>query len=182
MMKSIVKGVSRLAYGAAPKDAPPSLDAVPLTRLDGTPFPKSELAGKVVLFVNVASKCGLTPQYTGLEALYERLKDQGLLLVGAPCNQFLGQEPGSSEQIATFCSVSYGVTFPLLEKQEVNGKNRSPLYRWLIGSPAGRGEDISWNFEKFLVDRDGKVIARFDPQTKPEDPALVSAVEAAVAR
>lgn len=180
MMKSIVKGVSRIAYGAAPKDAPPSLDQIPLTRLDGTPFPKSELDGKVVMFVNVASKCGLTPQYTGLEAMYERLKDQGFLLVGVPCNQFLGQEPGNAEQIATFCSVSYGVTFPLLEKAEVNGKNRAPLYRWLIGSAAGGGEDISWNFEKFLVDRTGKVIARFDPQTKPEDPKLVSAVEAAL--
>lgn len=180
MIKSLVKGVSRIAYGAPPTDAPANLDAIPLTGLDGQPFDKAQLDGKVVLFVNVASKCGLTPQYTGLEELYERLKDKGFLVVGTPCNQFLGQEPGSSEQIATFCSVTYGVTFPLLEKAEVNGKNRAPLYRWLIGSPAGKGEDISWNFEKFLVSRDGKVIARFDPQTKPEDPKLVSAVESAL--
>ena len=181
MIKSLVKGVNRVVYGAAPTDAPASLDQIRLTRLDGSPFSNDELLGKVVLFVNVASKCGLTPQYTGLEALYEANKDKGLLLVGVPCNQFLGQEPGSAEQIATFCSTTYGVTFPLLEKQEVNGKNRSPLYRWLIGSPAGGGEDIAWNFEKFIVGRDGKVRARFAPQVKPEDPSLVSAVNAALA-
>ncbi len=180
MIKSVVKRVNRVLYGAPPTDAPASLDEIPLTRLNGTDFDKEELDGKVVLFVNVASKCGLTPQYTGLEEMYERMKDKGLLIVGVPCNQFLGQEPGTPGEIATFCSTTYGVTFPLLSKQEVNGANRSPLYRWLIGSAAGKGEDISWNFEKFLVSRDGQVVARFSPQVKPEDPSLVSAVERAL--
>lgn len=180
MIKSIVKRVNRLAYGAPPSDAPASLRDIPLTRLDGSPFPHAELEGKVVLFVNVASKCGLTPQYTGLEALYEKEKERGFLLVGVPCNQFLGQEPGTATEIATFCSVTYGVTFPLLQKQEVNGKNRSPLYRWLIANAPGEGGDINWNFEKFLVSREGEVIARFDPQVKPEDPSLVSAVDKAL--
>lgn len=180
MLKSVVKRVNRVLYGAPPADAPPSLDAIPLTRLDGKDLSAGELSGKVILFVNVASKCGLTPQYTGLEALYEKHKERGLLLIGVPCNQFLGQEPGTPGEIATFCSTTYGVSFPLLSKQEVNGANRSPLYRWLIGSPAGKGEDISWNFEKFVVGRDGKVIARFAPQVKPEDPSLVAAVEAAL--
>lgn len=180
MLKSIVKRVNKVMYGAPPTDAPASLDEIRLERLNGGAFPSEELKGKVVLFVNVASKCGLTPQYGGLEDLHEKYKDRGFTVIGAPCNQFLGQEPGTPDQIATFCSTTYGVTFPLLSKQEVNGANRSPLYRWLIGSPAGKGEDISWNFEKFLVGRDGRVIARFSPQTKPEDPAVVSAIEAAV--
>ena len=177
---ALVSTINRAAYGKAPEGGPVSVKALSLRKLDGSPMPVDDLGGKVVLFVNVASRCGLTPQYEQLEQLYRRFQDKGFLIVGAPCNQFLGQEPGSSEQIATFCSVTYGVTFPLLEKAEVNGKNRAPLYRWLIGSPAGKGEDISWNFEKFLVSRDGKVIARFDPQTKPEDPKLVSAVESAL--
>lgn len=181
MLKSIVKGVNRLKYGAPPAGGPGALDDIPLKRLDGAPFPRSEIEGKVVLFVNVASKCGLTPQYEGLVELYHRLKDRGLVVVGAPCNQFLGQEPGSAEQIATFCSTTYGVDFPLLEKQDVNGAGRSPLYQYLVGSPAGRGEDISWNFEKFVVGRDGQVLARFAPTVKPDAPELAAALEKALA-
>lgn len=180
MIRSVVKRVNRVLYGAAPTDAPASLAEIPLSKLNGGEIPHEELDGRVVMFVNVASKCGLTPQYTGLEALYEKNKERGLLLIGVPCNQFLGQEPGTPNEIATFCSTTYGVTFPLLAKQEVNGANRSPLYRFLIGSAAGKGEDINWNFEKFLVDRNGKVIARFSPQVVPEDPALVAAVDAAL--
>ena len=180
MLKSIVQGVNRIKYGAAPKTTPPSLDAIPLRGLDGQELPQSEIAGKVVLFVNVASRCGLTPQYEGLVQLYHRLRDRGFVIVGAPCNQFLGQEPGSAEQIATFCSTTYGVDFPLLEKQDVNGAQRSPLYQYLIGSPAGKGEDINWNFEKFVVGRDGKVLARFAPTVKPDAPELTAALDRAL--
>ena len=177
MLKSVVKGVNRIVYGAAPKDAPASLAQIPMVQLDGSPLPADAIAGKAILFVNVASKCGLTPQYEGLQALYDKNKDRGLVIVGVPCNQFLGQEPGGADQIASFCSLTYGVDFPLLAKQEVNGANRSPLYRWLIASPAGKGQDITWNFEKFVVDRQGKVVARFEPAVKPDAPELVGAIE-----
>jgi len=167
--------------GDDPVAAPASrLDTMSLTSIDGTPFDTSTLKGKVVLFVNVASKCGYTYQYEGLQALYTSHESDGLVIVGVPCNQFLGQEPGEPEEIVTFCQQNYGVTFPLLEKQDVNGMGRSPLYRWLIASDAGGGDKIGWNFEKFLVDRNGQVIARFDSKTRPEDPALVSAVQNAL--
>jgi glutathione peroxidase-family protein len=155
--------------------------AIPsLTRLDGSALPSSELDGKVVLFVNVASRCGHTPQYDGLQALYAEKHDAGFEIVGVPCNQFGGQEPGAPEEIATFCRVNYGVTFPLLDKQDVNGAGRSPLYAWLVGSAAGGGQDVAWNFEKFLVGRDGRVIARFGSRTRPDDAALRAAIESAL--
>ncbi|KUN70268.1 glutathione peroxidase [Streptomyces canus] len=140
-------------------------------------------AGKAVLIVNVASKCGLTPQYNGLEKLQERYADQGFTVLGVPCNQFLGQEPGSAEEIAEFCSATYGVTFPLTEKVEVNGEGRHALYERLVGFADAEGHtgDIRWNFEKFLIGRDGSVVARFSPQTEPESDELVSAVEGALA-
>ena len=147
-----------------------SLDQLELTRLDGSAFPKSELADRAVLFVNVASRCGLTPQYTGLVELHG--KYDGLTVVGVPCNQFGAQEPGSPDEIATFCSVTYGVDFPLLEKQDVNGDTRSPLYRWLVDSEPGQGKDIAWNFGKFLVGRDGEVRARFEPTSGTPDDAV----------
>ena len=125
--------------------------------------------GHVLLVVNVASKCGYTWQYEGLQALYTAHEAQGFVIVGVPCNQFLGQEPGSAEEIATFCSQNYGVTFPLLEKQNVNGAGRSPLYRWLISSDAGGGTPVKWNFEKFLVGRDGQVLQRFGTKIPPDD-------------
>ncbi|MET9786241.1 glutathione peroxidase [Streptomyces canus] len=140
-------------------------------------------AGKAVLIVNVASKCGLTPQYNGLEKLQERYAEQGFTVLGVPCNQFLGQEPGSAEEIAEFCSATYGVTFPLTEKVEVNGEGRHTLYDRLVGFADAEGHtgDIRWNFEKFLIGRDGSVVARFSPQTEPESDEIVSAVEGALA-
>jgi glutathione peroxidase len=152
-----------------------------LAALDGGELSADELAGHPVLYVNVASRCGFTPQYEGLQALYERYRDRGLVVVGVPCNQFGGQEPGSSEEIATFCRLNYGVDFPLLSKQEVNGEGRSPLYQWLVGSEVGGGEDIRWNFEKFLVSPRGEVIGRFPSQVPPDDPQLIGAIEAALA-
>ncbi len=184
MFKKVVEAassaVNRAVYGKAPEGGPTSLDALTFTRLDGTPLPREELAGKVVLFVNVASRCGLTPQYEGLVKLYAQYKDRGFLVVGLPCNQFLGQEPGTEAEIASFCSTTYGVDFPLLEKQDVNGAKRSPLYQFLIASEAGGGTDISWNFEKFLVGRDGNVRNRFSPKTVPEAPEVTAAIEAAL--
>jgi len=154
-----------------------------LTALDGTPGVLNDQVGKVTLLVNVASKCGLTPQYTQLEELQKRFGDQGFTVVGVPCNQFMEQEPGSAEEIATFCSVTYGVTFPLTEKVDVNGDDRTPLYAELTAVPDaddGSVGDIRWNFEKFLVGRDGDVIARFNPTVVPDDPKIVGAIESAL--
>ncbi len=136
-------------------------------------------AGKVVLVVNVASKCGLTPQYADLQKLHEKYADKGLALVGFPCNQFGKQEPGTSEEIATFCKENYGVTFDMFEKVEVNGDGACDLYKQLTATetkPQGAGK-ISWNFEKFLIGRDGKIVARFNPRTEPDDAELVAAIE-----
>ncbi|WP_033291967.1 glutathione peroxidase [Amycolatopsis jejuensis] len=140
------------------------------------------LAGKTLLVVNVASKCGLTPQYTGLERLQERYGDKGFSVVGFPCNQFAGQEPGTAEEIQTFCSTTYGVSFPLFEKIDVNGESRHPLYASLTETPDADGEtgDVQWNFEKFLVSPDGEVLGRFRPRTEPEDETIVKAIEAAL--
>jgi glutathione peroxidase len=159
------------------------LDA-PIARLDGTPSTLGEITGgKPALLVNVASKCGLTPQYAGLETLQEEYAERGFTVVGLPCNQFMGQEPGSSEEIAEFCSATYGVTFPMTEKIEVNGDDRHEIYRALVETPNENGEDgdVTWNFEKFLVDAQGDVVARFSPRVVPEDPALVAAVQAQLA-
>ena len=151
-----------------------------LIGLNGQPFDTSTLTGQVVLVVNVASKCGLTPQYKALQALYEGKKDAGLVILGVPCNQFLGQEPGTAEEIQSFCTTNYSVTFPLLQKQEVNGSGRSPLYTTLVESNPGGGKPIKWNFEKFLVGRDGTILNRFDPKTVPNDPSIVEAIEQAL--
>ncbi len=136
----------------------------------------------VRLVVNVASKCGLTPQYTGLEALHENYASRGFSVVGVPCNQFGAQEPGSPDEIATFCSTTYGVTFPMTEKIDVNGDGRHPIYADLtnVADADGTAGDIRWNFEKFLVGRDGTIVARFSPMVAPEDPSLVAAIEAAL--
>jgi glutathione peroxidase len=159
-----------------------SLYDIPLTTLDGQPGSLGDLAGKTLLVVNVASKCGLTPQYNGLERLQERFAGQGFSVVGFPCNQFGGQEPGSSEEIAEFCSVTYGVTFPMFSKIEVNGPGRHPVYTELTALADADGEagDIQWNFEKFLVGPDGQPIARFRPGTEPEAPEVVAAIEASL--
>ncbi|MGK7939434.1 MAG: glutathione peroxidase [Crocosphaera sp.] len=147
-----------------------------LVTLEGMPLPASELENKVILFVNVASKCGLTPQYSGLVELDKKYGERGFKVVAVPCNQFGAQEPGSPAEIKEFTSSNYNVEFTLLEKQDVNGANRSPLYQFLVGD----GEDISWNFGKFVVGRDGEVVARFEPATTPDDAALQAAIEKAL--
>ena len=150
-----------------------------INTLEGEEADLSEFKGKALLVVNVASKCGLTPQYEGLQALQDQYGEQGFEVLGFPCNQFMGQEPGTSEEIATFCSTTYGVTFPLTEKVDVNGESRHPLYQELTrtADAAGEAGDIQWNFEKFLVTPDGSV-QRFRPGVEPEAPELVAAIEA----
>jgi glutathione peroxidase len=152
---------------------------IPLTTLAGQPTSLGDVPG-TLLVVNVASKCGLTPQYEGLERLQETYRDRGFSVVGFPCNQFGGQEPGTADEIQEFCSATYGVSFPLLEKIDVKGPGRHPVYEELTAVPDADGEagDIQWNFEKFLVGPDGAVIARFRPRTDPEDPAVIAAIEA----
>lgn len=151
-----------------------------LRALDGQDLPLAPFKGQVLLVVNVASKCGLTPQYAGLEKLHQHYRDQGFSVLGLPCNQFAGQEPDSEEAIQAFCSLNYGVSFPLSSKLEVNGPGRHPLYRLLAGEGAEFPGEITWNFEKFLVGQDGRVLARFSPRTTPEDPALIQAIEKAL--
>ena len=160
-----------------------SLRDIPVNTLDGQPSSLADLAGKTLLVVNVASKCGLTPQYTGLEELQKQFGDRGFSVAGFPCNQFGGQEPGSAEEIAEFCSATYGVSFPLFEKIEVNGPGRHPIYAELTVAADAGGEagDVQWNFEKFLVSRDGMVLARFRPRTEPEAPEVIEAIEASLA-
>jgi glutathione peroxidase len=154
-----------------------------IARLDGTPSTLGEITGgNPALLVNVASKCGLTPQYAQLEQLQENFADRGFTVVGVPCNQFGGQEPGTSEEIAAFCSATYGVTFPMTEKVDVNGANRHPLYDALVDVADEKGHtgDITWNFEKFLLDGDGRVVARWNPSVDPLDPRVTAAVESVI--
>ncbi|MBM7858701.1 glutathione peroxidase [Lentzea nigeriaca] len=155
---------------------------IPVNTLAGEPGDLGALRGKVLLVVNVASRCGLTPQYAGLERLQEKYGEDGFSVIGFPCNQFAGQEPGTSEEIATFCSTTYGVSFPLYEKVEVNGSGRHAVYEELVKQPDADGVagDVQWNFEKFLVSRDGQVLHRFRPRTEPEDSAITDAIEAAL--
>jgi len=152
---------------------------IPISTLSGEPTSLAEHKGKALLLVNVASKCGLTPQYEGLERIQKRFEDRGFSVLGFPCNQFMGQEPGSADEIATFCSTTYGVTFPLYEKIDVNGDDRHPLYAELTKAPDAEGKagDITWNFEKFLVSPDGAVVARFRPQVEPEAAEVTGAIE-----
>jgi glutathione peroxidase len=156
-----------------------SIYDVPIHTLQGEESSLAPYRGKALLLVNVASKCGLTPQYEGLERLQERYEDRGFSVLGFPCNQFLGQEPGTPEEIQQFCSTTYGVTFPLFEKIDVNGASRHPIYAELTEVPDAEGQagDITWNFEKFLVSTSGKVVGRYRPQVEPEDPTLVGAIE-----
>lgn len=150
-----------------------------IAKLDGSPNALGALDGNVVLLVNVASACGLTPQYTQLEELQKRYESKGFTVLGVPCNQFGGQEPGSADEIQTFCSTTYGVTFPLTEKIDVNGPGRHALYQQLVttADADGRDGDIQWNFEKFLIGSDGNVVARFAPTVTPDDESVVSAIE-----
>ncbi|MFJ8697050.1 glutathione peroxidase [Streptomyces roseolilacinus] len=158
-----------------------SLYDIPLRTLSGEPTSLAEYRGRVVLVVNVASQCGLTPQYAGLEKLQQQYGERGLTVLGVPCNQFGGQEPGSAEEIRTFCSTTYGVSFPLLEKTDVNGAGRHPLYAELtrVADADGEAGDVQWNFEKFLISPEGGV-TRFRPRTEPDAPELVDAIEAAL--
>lgn len=151
-----------------------------MTSLDGTPFDLGQLEGEVVMIVNVASKCGLTPQYRALEQLHEKYGPRGFHVVGFPCNQFMGQEPGSSEEIAEFCSATYGVTFPMSAKIDVNGEQRDPLYHDLVEFADGEGYvgDIRWNFEKFVIGRRGEIVARFAPQVEPDAPEVIALIDA----
>jgi glutathione peroxidase len=156
-----------------------SIYDVAINRLDGTAADLHDYDDKAVLVVNVASRCGLTPQYTGLEEIHGRFADRGFTVLGVPCNQFGAQEPGTPEEIATFCSTSYGVTFPLTEKVEVNGDGRHALYQQLVGVPDADGHtgDIRWNFEKFVLAPGGEVVARFNPMVEPTSDDVVRAIE-----
>lgn len=157
-----------------------SLVEIPLTTIDGNPTSLAEYTGRAVLVVNVASKCGLTPQYGALEQLARDYGDRGLTVIGVPCNQFMGQEPGTPEKIATFCSTTYGVSFPLLAKVDVNGTDRHPLYARLTetADAAGEAGDVQWNFEKFLITPAGEVVNRFRLRTEPDAPEVITAIEA----
>jgi len=157
-----------------------TLQEIPFATMDGKTSKLADYAGKVVLVVNVASKCGLTPQYTALEALQQKYGPQGFTVLGFPCNDFAGQEPGTKEEIVAFCSTRYNVTFPIFDKVHVLGSERAPLFAALTGPDAKFPGDIAWNFGKFLIGRNGEVIARFEPKTKPDDTAVVSAIETAL--
>ena len=157
------------------------IDKIAVKDIDHKEITIGAYQGKVLLIVNVASKCGFTPQYTGLEAVYEKYKDKGLVVLGFPCNQFGSQEPGTNEEIKQFCSTKYNVTFPLFDKIDVNGPNRAPLYVLLAGTDSPFPGDIKWNFTKFLIGRDGRILNRFDSKVKPDSPEMISAIETALA-
>jgi glutathione peroxidase len=169
------------ASAVATGDTPVNIHDLTLNRIDGKPQRLSDYRGKVLLLVNVASKCGLTPQYEGLEALHERYEEQGFAVLGFPANDFAGQEPGTNQEIAKFCRSTYGVSFPMFEKIRVVGDEMHPLYARITGAPEPVGGPIEWNFQKYLVNRRGEVVARFSPRTKPEDSALASRLEALLA-
>lgn len=160
-----------------------SIYDIALQRLDGTPLDLADYQDQAVLVVNVASQCGLTPQYEQLQAIHEQFSDRGFTVLGVPCNQFMGQEPGTPEEIAEFCTTNFGVTFPLTTKVDVNGDDRHPLYAELasVADSDGHTGDIRWNFEKFVVAPGGTVVARFAPTVAPDDPAVMSAIESALA-
>jgi glutathione peroxidase len=170
-----------LLIGAVYAQAADTIYSLPLKDIDGKSTSLKDYEGKVLLIVNVASKCGYTPQYTGLEALQQKFKDKGFTVLGFPCNQFGAQEPGTAEEIKQFCSSKYQVTFPLFEKIEVNGPGRHPLYLMLAGKESPVAGDIKWNFTKFLIGRDGKVLKRFEPGVKPDSAQMVQAIEGALA-
>jgi glutathione peroxidase len=181
MLKSLLVLLA-LGMAVVGSASAPSIYTYTLNSIDGKPTPLSTFKGKVVMLVNVASRCGFTPQYTGLEALYEKHKDQGFVIVGIPANNFGGQEPGTNEEIKTFCKSKYDVTFPMMAKVSVAGADKAPLYQFLT-DPAtnpGTSGEIKWNFTKFLIGRNGEILARFEPATRPDDPTLNAAVEKAL--
>jgi glutathione peroxidase len=178
-MLRLIYALTAIAASAASGFAAETIYNFTPAAIDGKPAPLAAWKGKVMLLVNVASKCGFTPQYKGLEAVYEEYKDRGLVIVGFPANNFGGQEPGTNEEIQTFCSRTYNVTFPMMSKISVKGDDQAPVYHFLTGgdaNPAVAG-DIKWNFTKFLVDRDGKVVARFEPAVTPDSPEVKTAIE-----
>lgn len=179
-MKPVFIACALLLVQMVAAHAADSLYDVPLKDIDGHATSLKPYQGKVLLIVNVASKCGYTPQYAGLEALYQKYKDKGLTVLGFPCNQFGHQEPGTDAEIKQFCSSKYQVTFPLFDKLEVNGEHRHPLYSQLAGESSPYPGNIRWNFTKFLIGRDGKILKRFDSKVKPDSPELVQAVESAL--
>lgn len=176
-------GAVALLVGASPllASSRQTLYDFSLPRIDGQPESLSAYRGQVLLIVNVASKCGFTPQYEGLEALYDRYRERGFAVLGFPANDFLGQEPGTNEEIAEFCRATWSVEFPMFAKISVKGEGKHPLYRFLTSRPAPIGGEIEWNFQKFLVDREGRIVERFAPATRPEDPRLVGRIEALLA-
>lgn len=180
-MTKLFFSVLALSLLIAPSLRADALTDTPLKTLNGEETSLAPYKGKVMLVVNVASKCGNTPQYKALESLYEREKGQGLVVLGFPCNQFKEQEPGSAAEIAKFCQETYGVTFPMFDKVEVNGPARHPIYQELAGPGSPFPGDLKWNFTKFLIGRDGKILARFEPKTTPDSPEVTKAVEAALA-
>ena len=169
------------AVAASAADAPPSLQEIPLKDIDGKATSLKAYAGKVLLVVNVASKCGYTKQYAGLEALHQKYAAKGFSVLGFPCNDFGGQEPGTAEEIKKFCSTEYNVTFPLFEKLHVKGAEQHPLYAALTGKSSPVPGDIKWNFGKFLIGKDGTILKRWDSKTTPDDGELADAIEAALA-
>jgi glutathione peroxidase len=181
MLKTFIMLAITIVAGAQIQSAASVYD-YKLTSIDLEPVPLSQFKGKVVMLVNVASRCGYTPQYAGLEALYRKYKDQGFVIVGVPANNFGQQEPGTNSEIKTFCRRKYDVTFPMMAKVSVAGNDIDPLYAYLIDKSANpeTGGEIKWNFTKFLIGKDGKILARFEPNVTPDDPALVTAVENAL--
>jgi glutathione peroxidase len=180
-MKTLIILAALSLLQAVCTQAADSIYHISLTDIDGKSTSLKAFKGKVLLIVNVASRCGYTPQYAGLEALQKKYKDQGFTVLGFPCNQFGSQEPGTKEEIKQFCSSKYQVTFPLSDKIEVNGPNRHPLYVLLAGGGSPFPGDIKWNFSKFLIGRDGKVLKRFESKVKPDSAELTQAVESAIA-
>lgn len=193
MWTAVMAGISVATWSASGQDKTKTPDApsapapvaasggsvlgFTVNRIDGTAQPLAEYKGKVILIVNVASQCGLTPQYEALEKLYESKKDAGLVILGFPANNFGSQEPGSNSEIAAFCTSKFGVTFPMFEKLSVKGDDQHPLYKMLTSQPDPLGGEPKWNFTKFVVDRSGKVVARYEPKIKPDDAALVSQID-----
>lgn len=180
-MKTTLLALATTMMTALSLPAADSLFDIPLKDIDGNAATLKPYAGKVLLVVNVASKCGFTPQYTALEAVYKKYQDRGLVVCGFPCNQFAGQEPGTDAEIKEFCTSKYNVTFPMFDKLEVNGANRHPLYVALAGKDSPFPGNIRWNFTKFLIGRDGKIVARFDSKVRPDSAEVTQAIETALA-
>ncbi|MEY4484421.1 MAG: hypothetical protein RL693_1873 [Verrucomicrobiota bacterium] len=180
MMKSLLLALMLAATSSFAADAP-SLQDIPLKDIEGKATSLKAYQGKVLLLVNVASECGNTPQYEGLQALYEKYKDKGLVVLGFPCNDFGAQEPGSNEEIKQFCTAKYKVTFPMFDKIHVKGEEQHPLYAALTGTSGAFPGNVTWNFGKFLIGRDGKPLKRIDPGTEPTDAEVVKAIEEALA-